>query len=70
MVAATAKRQSVAVVPQREPQEIQTEDTKELLRRIHSRKLLYAAESLDITEEVLATLNRAYKSKAPAKPTP
>ena len=66
MIGVVAQRRGVSVVLQREPETLLSTNTADLLRQIHSRKVLYAAEKLDMTETVLLSLNQAYKAKAPA----
>ena len=68
MIARVARQRGVVLVLQREPDEITTENTAELLRQIYSRKVLYADDSLDLTETVLLALNQAYKARTPAAP--
>lgn len=62
MIARVAKQRGFDLVLHREPEDLTTESTTEMLRQIHSRKVLYAAETLDVTESVLASLNQAYKA--------
>ncbi|MGB2823193.1 MAG: OmpH family outer membrane protein [Phycisphaerae bacterium] len=66
MIAQVAKQRGVVLVLQREPDTLETQNTAELLRQIHGRKVLYSADELDITETVLLSLNQAYKAKKPA----
>jgi len=66
MIATVAKQRGVILVLQREPETLETKNTAELLRQIYTRKVLYSAEELDITEPVLLSLNQAYKAKKPA----
>ena len=70
MIAQLAKQRGISVVLQREPGEIETDDTTQLLRQIYNQKVLYSAEELDITEAVLLSLNQAYRAKNPATKTP
>jgi len=70
MIAKVASQRGVTMVLQREPEELQTEDTTQLLRQIYGQKVLYHAEELDMTEAVLLALNQAYRAKTPAKANP
>lgn len=60
-VGRVAKANGVAIVMQREQEQLETRDTNAMLQQIYNRKVLYFAESLDITEAVLKLLNRDYK---------
>ena len=70
VIAQVAKQRGVAIVLQREPETLETENTTQLLREIYSRKVHYYAETLDLTEQVLMALNQAYKARKPAAGTP
>ncbi|HUS92270.1 MAG TPA: OmpH family outer membrane protein [Phycisphaerae bacterium] len=70
MIAQVAKQRGISMVLQREPGDLETDNTAELLRQIYNHKVLYAAEDLEITEAVLLSLNQAYRAKKPAAKTP
>jgi Skp family chaperone for outer membrane proteins len=63
-----AVQQGYTIVMQKEQAELNTTDTNAMLQQIYNRKILYFAPSLDITETVLATLNRQYKDTKKAPP--
>ena len=67
-VGKVAAQQGVSVVMQREQEQLNTEDTKEMLQQISNRKVLYFSEALDITDAVLTSLNQGYKASKPAAP--
>jgi len=55
-----ARKRGFDVVLYRERKELPTESMAELLNQIERRKVLYFAESVDITEDVLTEINRTY----------
>jgi outer membrane protein len=61
MIAKVAKEQGYNLVLYREHELVETEDMVQLFDQIRSHKVLYSDESLDITKDVLAKLNEAYK---------
>lgn len=58
-----AKEKSIDIVLYRMRQEFRSENTRQLLQQIENRRVLYAADSTDLTDEVLAGLNEAYRIK-------
>lgn len=67
-VAKAATQQGISVVLQREQELLNTDDTKVMLQQIYSRKVLYFADGLDITDAIMKSLDQAYKAKKPAAP--
>lgn len=65
VVAEVAQERGFTLVLYRDGELVDTEETLELLAQIRSRKLLYNDPSLDITADVLARLNVAYRSGTP-----
>ena len=70
MIAHVAKERGFHVVLQRESEKLDAPTTNELLRQIYGRKVLYAADNVDLTEAVLLRLNQSYRTKAPARAKP
>jgi Skp family chaperone for outer membrane proteins len=64
-VAAAAQARGFNLVLYRDGALVDTDETLELLAQIRSRKLLYSDDSLDITADVLARLNAAYRGGKP-----
>ena len=60
MVAAIAKSKGLDLVLYREGKTPPTQNITELLRVIRARKVLYSAETIDITEETLRSINQNY----------
>ncbi len=56
-----AKDRAIDIVLYREMRDVPTADISELLSQIERRKVLYNTAGADITEEVLARMNRAYR---------
>jgi hypothetical protein len=46
----------------RDEMDLRTDNIQELERRLRGRKVIYAAEPLDITQEILDKINRDYKA--------
>ena len=65
MIAQTARDLGCQLVLQRDRSEPQSTNTRELLARIATRKVIYAANQADITEIVLSRLNLAYRQRKP-----
>ncbi|MGA2265503.1 MAG: OmpH family outer membrane protein [Phycisphaerae bacterium] len=65
MAEAVAKERGFNLVIYRDPDLVDTDETLELLSQIRSRKVLYSDPSLDITKDVLARLNEAYRGSKP-----
>lgn len=63
MIAQTARSLGCQLVLQRNRSEPRSTNTRELLARIATRKVIYAANQADITEIVLARLNLAYRQR-------
>jgi Skp family chaperone for outer membrane proteins len=57
-----AKARNLALVLYRDEMDLRTNDIQELERRLRGRKVIYAAEPLDITQEILDRINRDYKA--------
>lgn len=68
-VGAVAKERGYDIVLARENEPLNLENTQEMLRQIGSRKVLYGATSIDITEPVLGRLNQNYKASKAATTT-
>jgi Skp family chaperone for outer membrane proteins len=64
-VAQTARDLGCQLVLQRNRNEPHSANTRELLSRIATRKVVYAANQADITEIVLSRLNLAYRQRKP-----
>ena len=64
-VAQTARDLKCQLVLQRNRSEPRSANTRELLGRIATRKVIYAAKEVDITEIVLSRLNLAYRQRKP-----
>lgn len=60
MVGAIAKSKGLDLVLYREGKTPPTQNITELLRAIRARKVLYSAETIDITEETLRRINQNY----------
>ncbi|MBL7132996.1 MAG: OmpH family outer membrane protein [Phycisphaerae bacterium] len=60
MVVATAKGKGLDLVLYREGKTPPTQNITELLRAIRARKVLYSADTIDITEETLRRINETY----------
>ena len=61
MIAKVAKAYGIQIVLYSEGPVLQSNDTRELLRQIERRKVLYNDESVDLTDEVLARIDEAYR---------
>jgi Skp family chaperone for outer membrane proteins len=57
-----AKARNLALVLYRDEMDLATDNIQELERRLRGRKVIYAAEPLDITQEILDKINRDYKA--------
>ena len=66
MIAQVSRQRNLSLVLHRELTPIETNNTAELLRQIRDRKVLYASDTLDITDPVLTSLNVTYKAKKTA----
>ncbi|HUU59501.1 MAG TPA: hypothetical protein VMZ50_08160, partial [Phycisphaerae bacterium] len=64
-VAAVAKSRGVDVVLFFERKERPTNSTPELARQIETRLVIWHDPRLDLTEAILAHLNKAYKERKP-----
>lgn len=64
-IASVSERRGIDVVLYLETEVIDTENTRQLLTMIERRKVLYAGEQVDITEDVLRRLNDAYRASQP-----
>lgn len=64
-IAQVAKEQGYAVVVQLEPGQLQARNVEELIAQIDRRKVLYHADSVDITATVLQKVNEAYRISKP-----
>ncbi len=62
MIGALAKERGVQIVLFRDPENITSQNTAELLRQIGMRKVLYSDGSVDMTEDTLRRLNEAYRA--------
>lgn len=62
MIATIATSRGFQIVLFRDPEDLTSQNTSELLRLINMRKVLYSDSSVDITEETLRSLNAAYKA--------
>lgn len=62
MITALAKERSIQIVLFRDPENITSQNTAELLRQIGMRKVLYSDGSVDMTEDTLRRLNEAYRA--------
>lgn len=60
MVVATAKGKGLDLVLYREGKTPPTQNITELLRAIRARKVLYSADTIDITKETLRRINETY----------
>jgi Skp family chaperone for outer membrane proteins len=69
MIGAVAKERGYEVVLARENEPLNMENTQEMLRQIGSRKVLYAASSVDLTESIMVRLNQNYKAVKAAPAT-
>jgi Skp family chaperone for outer membrane proteins len=67
-VGALAKSRGIDVVLYFERRMPQTKDTLQLAEVMGARKVLWHDDAIDITEDVLAHLNRVYRATKPAKP--
>ncbi len=65
MVETVAVEQGYKLVLFRETRDTTTENMNQLLAQMESRKVLYSSPSVDITQTVLARLNRQYKANRP-----
>jgi Skp family chaperone for outer membrane proteins len=70
MIARVAQQGGYALVLQRQTGKLDAPNTNELLRQIYNRKVLYAADRMDITETVLLRLNQAYRATRPPAKKP
>lgn len=62
MVGLIAQERGVQIVLSRMSEDLQSENTPQLLQQIERRKVLYAADSVDVTDTVLKRLNEAYRA--------
>ncbi len=62
MVGLIAQERGVQIVLSRMSEDFQSENTPQLLQQIERRKVLYAADSVDLTDTVLKRLNEAYRA--------
>jgi Skp family chaperone for outer membrane proteins len=62
MVGLIAREQGVQIVLSRMGEDLQSENTPQLLQQIERRKVLYATDSVDLTDTVLKRLNEAYRA--------
>jgi len=62
MVARVAKEKGYHLVVHRNRSKLETQNTRELLQAIAARKVIFAAEEVDLTEAVLARLNQAFRA--------
>jgi len=65
MVQTVAEEQDYQLVLFRETRETQTDSIQQLYAQMESRKVLYSSPSVDITQTVLARLNRQYQTANP-----
>jgi Skp family chaperone for outer membrane proteins len=65
MVEKVGKERGVQLVLDRQRQDVEAENTSDLLRQMERRKVLYCDESLDLTETVLLRINEAYRLTRP-----
>ena len=65
MVGAIAEAKGMDLVLYREGSAPPTKNIAELLRAIQTRKILYSADTIDVTEETLRRLNDTYTKAAP-----
>ena len=63
MIKKVAKDRGLELVLFKESEDAKPANLDELLQRMSRRKVLYNANSIDITDEVLTRLNEAYKGK-------
>jgi len=61
-VTQVAKSKGVQVVLYHKRQDEKTENMTELLQQVELRKVLYAADSVDITDQVLQEVNKAFEA--------
>ena len=61
-----ARERGVQLVLDRQRQEVETDNTSDLLRQMERRRVLYCDETLDLTEVALSRLNEAYRLAKPA----
>jgi Skp family chaperone for outer membrane proteins len=64
-IAQVAKEQGYAVVVQLESGQLQARNVEELIAQIDRRKVLYHADSVDITATVLQKVNETYRISKP-----
>lgn len=62
MIRNVSQENGIEIVLYHMNEDIASEDTEQLLQQIQARKVLYASPQSDLTETVLARLNRAYDS--------
>lgn len=62
MVAQVAKERNYQMVIHRNRSKLDTKNTRELLQAIAARKIIFAAEEVDLTETVLGRLNQAFRA--------
>lgn len=62
-----AKARGLSLVLYRDEMELATDDINELERRLRSRKVIYSAAALDITQEILDKVDGNYKAAGGAK---
>ncbi len=63
MIAEVARGKGYHIVLYRISKELESEDTPQLLQQIERHRVLYAADSVDLSGEVLSRLNQAYGRK-------
>jgi len=63
MIGRLAKDRNIRLVLFRERDQIESDNTPQLLNQIERRKVLYADDGIDITDQVLGRLNEAYQKK-------
>jgi len=59
-----AKQRGFHVVLHRPRADVQSKNTRELLQQIQARQVLYAADSVDLTDVVLMKLNEDYRARS------
>jgi len=62
VIAALAKDRGFHIVLFRDPKNLVSQSTAELLQQINLRKVLYSDNSVDLTEDVLRRLNETYRA--------
>ncbi len=62
MVGLIAQERGVQIVLSRMSEDLQSENTPQLLQQIERRKALYATDDVDMTDTVLKRLNEAYRA--------